>query len=254
MKTYLPDTNVVIDYGRNAGRRARLDRAAVSGSKFVIAPPTLTELMVGVVKGGEFHFAVNKVIFAWLKGHTANMLELPVPFIGDLLGFPSRRSDVTIKHHLQRIDLVTNSADYGDFLKRKDAAGSLWSDVEHSAVVHEQQLDKEYASLAHIAKKKPGSYDLAQAFCKTFEVGGKLPDENLFKDKFSAAMEYAETTIARIRGGANPRKNDPGRYGDFQLFFYLADPALELLTTEDFSSDITRSPQRTRIVKVDSLP
>ena len=75
----------------------------------------------------------------------------------------------------------------------------------------------------------------------------------MFRERFSAAMEYADTTIARIRAGANPRKNDPGRYGDFQLFFYLADPDIHLLTREDFSSDIKASPQRTRIVGLDSL-
>jgi hypothetical protein len=100
---------------------------------------------------------------------------------------------------------------------------------------------------------KPGSYDLALEFAKTFDINGSYPDPNVFRDHFSAAMEYAETTIARIRGGANPRKNDPGRYGDFQLFFYLADPKIELSTCEDFSVDIKHSPQRSQIVKVDSL-
>jgi len=94
---------------------------------------------------------------------------------------------------------------------------------------------------------------LAAEFAKTFEVNGQYPDPNVFRTHFSAAMEYGETTITRIRGGANPRKNDPGRYGDFQLFFYLADQPIELLTCEDFSTDIKNSPQKARIVRLDSL-
>jgi hypothetical protein len=254
MRTFLPDTNAIIDYGRNPDRKARLDGAAAAGSKFVIAPPTLTELTVGVVKGGATYFAQNKVIFEWLKNHAANIMELPRPFMGQISGFPSKLGNVVIAHHEQRIELVAGAADYADFLKRKDAPGSVWSDIEQSAVIHEQQLDKEFHALKNLAKKPVGSFDLATEFSKTFVVGGKGPDPKAFKDLFSAAFEYGEVTIAKIRAGANPRKNDQGRYGDFQLLFYLADPDIELLTSEDFSKDITHSPQRSRIVKVDSLP
>ncbi|HZP64386.1 MAG TPA: hypothetical protein VFB28_13305 [Terriglobales bacterium] len=254
MSTYLPDTNVVINYGKDLAAKARIDRACAAGSKFVIAPPVLTELTVGVVKGGATYFAQNKIIFEWLRSQSANILDLPRPFMGKVLGFPSKKSDVDVGHHIQRIELVTQASDFANFLKRKDAAGSLWPDIEKSAEVHEQQLDKEFAALQRIAKLKPGSYDLAAQFAKTFKVNGKSPDPNTFRSHFSAAMEYAETTIMRIRGGANPRKNDPGRYGDFQLFFYLADPRIQVLTCEDFSSDTKNSPQRSRIVKLESLP
>jgi hypothetical protein len=254
LNTYLPDTNVVINYGKDAAVKAKIDRASVAGSKFVIAPPVLTELTVGVVKGGPTYFAQNKIIFEWLKSQSANILDLPRPFMGKVLGFPSKRSDVDVGHHIQRIELVTEASDFADFLKRKDAAGSLWPDIETSAKVHEQQLDKEFVALQRISKSKPGSYDLAAEFAKTFDVNGKYPDPNTFRSHFSAAMEYGERTITKIRGGANPRKNDPGRYGDFQLFFYLADPSIEILTCEDFSDDIKNSPQRSRIVKLESLP
>jgi hypothetical protein len=254
MRTFLPDTNAIIDYGRNPDRKARLDRAQSSGAKFVIAPPTMTELTVGVVLGGAARFEQNKTIFGWLKKQAANILELPRPFMGQVSGFPSRKGNVVIAHHEQRIDLIAEATDYADFLKQKDAPGSAWSDIEQSATVHTQQLDKEFDALKKLAKKTPGSFDLATEFSKTFPIGDKSPDPQAFKDLFSAAFEYGELTIAKMRNGANPRKNDPGRYGDFQLFFYLADPNIELLTSEDFSKEITRSPQRSRIVKVDSLP
>jgi hypothetical protein len=254
VQAFLPDTNAIIDYGRDPARKAKMGRAVAAGSKFVIAPPMLTELTVGVVRGGEARFAQNKVMFEWLKTHAANLLELPRPFIGEISGFRSRKGNVTLAHHEQRIDLVAGAADYADFLKRKDAPGSVWSDIEQSAAVHKHVSDQEFADLSRLATKAPRSFDLATEFSKTFSVDGKCPDPKTFKDLFSAAFEYGEATIAKIRAGANPRKNDQGRYGDFQLLFYLADPGIELLTSEDFSKDITRSPQRSRIVKVGSLP
>jgi len=111
---------------RDPATKAKIDRASALGSKFVIAPPTMTELTVGVVKGGDTWFAQNKLMFAWLKTQAANILDLPRPFMGKVLGFPSKRSDVDTAHHVQRISLVAGSADFADFLKRKGAAGSLW--------------------------------------------------------------------------------------------------------------------------------
>jgi len=253
VSTYLPDTNVIINDGRDPAIKAKIDRASASGSKFVIAPPTVTELTIGVVKGGPTRFANNKVMFEWLKAQSANILDLPRPFMGKILGFPSKKSNVDLPHQFQRIELVTESSDFGDFLRRKAAPESLWPDIETAAKVHEEQLDKEFKALQTLAKRPLGSYDLALEFAKTFAVNGNYPDATEFRSRFSAAMEYGETTIRRIKAGANPRKNDPGRYGDFQLFFYLADPSIELLTCEDFSTDIVNSPQKNRIVRFDSL-
>ena len=106
MSTYLPDTNVVINYGRDPGAKVTIDGASASGSRFVIAPPTMTELTVGVVKGGAAWFAQNKVMFQWLNAQSANILDLPRPFMGKVLGFPSKKSDVNVGHHVQRIELV----------------------------------------------------------------------------------------------------------------------------------------------------
>ncbi|HEY2363649.1 MAG TPA: hypothetical protein VGK36_21205 [Candidatus Angelobacter sp.] len=253
MNTYLPDTNVIINYGRDPDAKAKIDRASDSGAKFVIAPPTMTELTVGVVKGGPARFAGNKAIFEWLKAQSKNILDLPRPFMGKVLGFPSKKSNLDLIHHVQRIDFVTGASDFADFLKRKDAPDSLWPDIETAARVHEQQLDKEFAALQKLATRPPSSYDVAEEFAKTFAVNGKYPDPKEFRSRFSAALEYVETTIRRIRAGANPRKNDPGRYGDFQLFFYLADPSIELLSCEDFSTDVVNSSQKARIVRFSSL-
>jgi hypothetical protein len=250
-KTYLPDTNVLVDFGREQAVKARLEKAEKGGAKFVIAPPTMNELTVGVVRGGAKYFECNKRIFSWLKGKT--ILDMPRPFMGKVVGVPSKFGNVEEHHHVERIDLVSNSASYDDFLKRKDQAGSSWTDIDKSYEIHNAVLDKEFDALKKIAAKPAGAIDLAAKFAETFGPHGQHPDPAVFRQHFSAAVEYGEVTVVRIRGGANPRKNDPGRYGDFQLFFYLADPDIYLLTREDFSSDIKSSPQRTRIVGLDSL-
>lgn len=251
MKTYLPDTNVFVDLVRRSGVRARLDKAYSEGAQFVIAPPTLTELSVGVVKGGTTHFARNKEIFAWIHAKSSAILELPRPFMVEVLGSSAKLGHVKIHHQVERIELVTSSSSYEEFLERKNAPDSAWTDIDNAAVIHDQKLDEEFDALKRLAALPPGSLDVAAKFCETFNH--PRPDPIVFRERFSAAMEYAETTIQKIRSGANPRKNDPGRYGDFQLFFYLADSDIYLLTSEDFSSDIKTSVQRDRIVGLSSL-
>jgi hypothetical protein len=249
MARYLPDTNVLIDMGRDPTVQTKLENAEQGGSKFVIAPSTMTELTVGVVKGGATYFKQNKKIFTWLQTHSDAILDLPGPFIGKTLGFPSKRSHVETHHHVQRIEMVANSQTFDEFLKRKDDAGNVWSDIDKAPQIHKAQVDKEFTALEERAKLPPGTFDVAALFCKYFGC----PDPKLFRQHFSAAVEYGEASIAKIRAGATPRKNDRGRYGDFQLFFYLADPNITLLTSEDFSGDIKQSPQRTRIVRFDAL-
>jgi hypothetical protein len=65
--TYLPDTNVLIDLGRDPAVWTKLENAERSGFNFVIAPSTITELTPGVVTGGATHFEQNKKIFTWLS-------------------------------------------------------------------------------------------------------------------------------------------------------------------------------------------
>lgn len=253
MPSYLPDTNVLIDFGRDPIVQTKLEYAEQSGSRFVIAPSMMTELMVGVVKGGAIHFEQNKRIFTWLQTHSDAILDLPRPFIGKTLGFQSKRSQVETRHQVQRVEMVAKSQTFEEFLKRKDDADNVWSDIDNAAQIHDAQVDKEFAALEKLAQLPQGTFDVAAEFCKTFAAGGVCPDPQLFRQHFSAAVEYGEASIAKIRAGAKPRKNDRGRYGDFQLFFYLADPNITLLTSEDFSGDIKQSPQRTRIVGLDAL-
>lgn len=253
MNVYLPDTNVLIEFGRGLSVRNQLESTSQNGSKFVIAPPTLEELTRGVIAGGKAHFDGNKQVFIWMKAQKCAILDLPLPFVGKVLGIPLKRGDVEVHHYLQLVDMIASSGTFDEFLQRKDKADSAWSDIDRSVAIHDQRLDKEFGALEKIAKL-PGTFDLAAKFCETFGAAGAHPDASSFRQHFSAAIEYFESTLARIRGGARPRKNDPGRYGDFQLLFYLAEPGFSLLTQEDFSDDIRSSPQRTRIVGLGSLP
>src|SRR5271169_78948 len=124
MLTYLPDTNVLVDYGRDPAVRARIENAEQAGSKFVLAPSMMTELTVGLVKGGATYFEQNKKIFKWLEAHSGTILDLPLPFIGKIMGFPLKRSNVGPHHYVERIDMVVSSKTFDEFLKRKDDAGS----------------------------------------------------------------------------------------------------------------------------------
>jgi hypothetical protein len=144
--------------------------------------------------------------------------------------------------------MVANSLTFDEFLKHKDDAGNVWSDIDKAAQIMDAQMDKEFTAMEMWAQLPPGTFDVAAELCKTFAVGGVCPDPQLFRQHFSAAVEYDEASIAKIRAGAKPRKNDRGRYGDSQLFFYLVDPDITILTSEDFLDDIKKSPQRMRIM------
>ena len=74
-----------------------------------------------------------------------------------------------------------------------------------------------------------------------------------FRRRFSAALDFLESSCPKVTAGANPRKNDPGLYIDFQLLLYLGDDGLSFLTNENFAHEIRKSPQRQRIIRLDSL-
>lgn len=253
MPTYLPDTNVLIDYGSDPAVRAKIENAEQAGSKFVLAPSMMTELTVGVVKGGATYFEQNKEIFDWLHVHSGTILDLARPFMGKILGFPSKWSAVGTPHYVQRLEMVVKSKTFDEFLKRKDDPGSAWTDIDQASPIHHSKVDEEFTALEKFAAAPPGSFDLATMFCKTFENAGKCPQPGEFRKHFSAGLEYVESCIEKIRKGAKPRKNNRGIYGDFQLLCYLGDPNITFLTSENFSNDIKHSPQRARILGLDTL-
>jgi hypothetical protein len=244
----------LIDFGRDPLIRSTLETATRTGCKFVVAPPTLTELVLGLVRGGERHFTLNRQVFLWLKGQPCAILDLPLPFVGKVLGNDAlKRGPVEARHYSELIDMIADSMTFTEFMKRSNGANSAWSDIGLANSIHEHWLDQEFAALDQISRS-PRAFDAAERFCRRFGLPTTPEGLEAFRQHFSAALEYFETSQTRVRGGGKPRKNDPGRYVDSQLFFYLADPKIIFVTREDFSGDIQSSPQRRRIVGVASLP
>jgi hypothetical protein len=251
MPTYIPDTNVLIGFGKDAAIRQKLERSLASGTSFAIAPPVIIELVRGMVANNGKTFANDKEVFPWIRGNRFPVMELTLPFAGKLLkSKPIRTSGVQPLHYGQLIGMVVESGSFSDFMARAEAPDSVWKMLGNLHSIHEGQLDKELGALVTLASN---GGDTAAAFSRMFGMPGCRPNPLIVRKLFSAAFEFLESSLAKVRYGAKPRKNDPGLYVDFQLFFYLGDSALSFLTQEDFSAEVHKSPQKTRIVRVDSI-
>jgi len=153
MSLYLPDTNVLIDFGRNAAVEQKLDAGVAGGSTFVLAPSTIEELSRGVVNGGSRHFENDRKVFKWLRAHRWPVLELPIPFMGALLGSPVRMGRVVPEHYHQLNEMIARSADFDEFLRRKDEPGSAWTDIHRTKAIHDGVLDAEFTTFEKIAEE-----------------------------------------------------------------------------------------------------
>jgi hypothetical protein len=252
MTEYLPDTNILIEFGRDAGVRSKLENARQDGAVFRIGPPALIELVRGVITGGGDYFLNNREVFIWLHTQGFEILDLPRPFMAKILRTSTpKQSDVEPMHYEQLIRMIANSADLGDFLRTSEMAGSAWKGIVRTDDIHRAELDRELAALGHLAKRTRGQ-DLASMLSKSFGAPGCRPNPLVLKVRFSAAIEFLESSLAKIRLGAKPWKNDRGLYVDFQLLHYLADSKITFLTKEDFSNEIMKSRQKSRIVGLDS--
>ena len=253
MAKYLPDTNVLIDFGRSLTIRTKLERARENGIAFVVAPPSLIELVRGMVAQSGRFFENDKKVFVWLKGST--VLELPRPFMARILRTTTQqRSGVEPQHYNMLIEMIADSADYGDFIRKCETPNGIWRESARADEVHEAELDKEFRALHEISKRGVSSKDVATKLSQSFGAPGCRPNPLIVWRVFSAAHEFLGASISKISAGAKPRKNDSGLYTDFQLLLYSADPEITFLTREDFSNEIKNSPQKSRIVGPDSLP
>jgi hypothetical protein len=251
MPIFFPDTNILIDFGRNPEVRERLEKALSAGAKFVIAPPMLIELTRGLVKAGREHFKNNQQAYAWLYKHGFEILPLPSPFIANLLKSSLKEpSGVEPNHYREQIEMISSSSDFDDFLKK--AEGTVWADLAKADGIHEAELDKEFSAMSSLARGRAG-HGYAELISRKFGNPESRPSAAKIAETFSAAIEFLEASINKVRGGSIPRKNDPGLYTDFQLLFYLGDPNLAFLTSENFAHEITKSPQRDRILNLDTL-
>jgi hypothetical protein len=188
MPTYLPDTNVLIELGRAPTVQTKLNDADQRDRKFVISPTTIKELAVGVVGGGARCYEQNQKIFVWLRNHSDSILENPRPFVGDILGFPSKRSRVEKRHHVQLIEMVAKSQTFAEF--EALSTSSVWSDIRDASRIHADNVDKELSALELFAKLPRGT-DIAVELCKDFAADGVCPDSKLFRQYFSTALEIS---------------------------------------------------------------
>ncbi len=254
MPEYFPDTNVLIDFGRNPAARGKLENARQGGTEFLVAPPALIELVRGMVASGRDTFANDKQVFVWLRTNCFPILELPRPFMARILGSSvPKPSGVEPRHYVEQIEMIASSTSFDDFLQRSNTPGNVWKDISQADKIHCAELDKEFLALERMAKQRPGR-DLAQRLPQLFGAPGCRPKPFIIEWQFSAAIEFLESSVSKVLAGAKPRKNDPGLCTDFQLLLYLVSRDLNFLTGEDFSNEIRKSPQKARIVHPDSLP
>jgi hypothetical protein len=254
MISLLPDTNVWIGVGRAPDISLKLETISKNGGKIVIAPPSLIELVRGMVRHGKETFADDKKTYVWMADHRCEVLELTRPFMAHVLKAElPKNSGVVPAHYEQLIAMVGASANLDEFLERCNAKNSVWNKMEQLDVIHEAQIDKELTALEGMARQDK-DFDISEALSKTFQIGGAPADAALIGNHFSAAIEYLQSSIRKLDQGANLRKNDRGAYMDWQLLMYLAIPEVVFVTNENFSSEITKSPQKNRIIKPNSIP
>lgn len=253
MAHLVPDTNVWIGVGRDPDLSHELERAQANGSKVLVAPPALIELVRGMVRHGDATFVEDRKTYQWMVDNKCLVLELTKPFMIDVLGAdPLRISRVLPAHYHQLIGMVTASNSLDEFVQRCNAKDSVWHNVEKLDAIHEAQIEKELNALEALAKQDK-DLDVSGGLAKTFTVCGAPPSAATVREHFSAAIEYLQSSLKKVSQGAKPRKNDRGMYVDWQLLMYLALPEALFVTDEDFSSEIVKSPQKDRIVKSDSL-
>jgi hypothetical protein len=148
--------------------------------------------------------------------------------------------------------MVVESPTIEEFVQRSNANDRVWKDIESLDQIHEEQVEEELRALEELAKQRR-ALNIPRRLASTFGAPGCRPIPTLVSRHLSAAIEYLETSVWEVALDARPRKNDQGLYVDWQLLMYLALPGIRFLTSENFSGEISKSPQRERIVKPDTL-
>jgi hypothetical protein len=248
---YMFDTNIWIDVSHGQIDCVALKREA--GGALVVSPLTIVELLVGSVNGSEEQFVRDRRMFRCMFDGDPGIQELPRGFVNRILwNVDLEESAVRPKHYRELLQMLINSATLARFKRNTEAPGSSWSRMAELHSKHKEVLDKELNSLVRfnhgISLKAVPLH-----FSRMYEFSGLLPDPDVIEQRFSAAMEFLRASVLKVRRGAKPWKNDRGSFVDLRLFFYLADPAVVLVTKEDFSDAVKASPQRTRIISYDAF-
>jgi hypothetical protein len=144
--------------------------------------------------------------------------------------------------------MLIGSADFAEFVRWGNEPQSVWKNVDSLDAIHESQVEAELRALEVIARRG-GKLDIAARLSRTFGMPGCRPNPLLLGQRFSAAIEYLESSVQKVVKGAKPRKNDRGLYVDYQMLLYLGRSDIEFLTYESFSGEVKNSPQKHRIVQ-----
>jgi hypothetical protein len=249
---YMIDTNIWVDIGREEIECAILKNLAARNA-IGFAPPVIIELFRGLVLGGTPKFEQNKRIFDCATSAGCQVLELPFPFVQmRLWGKCTRKSGVTPDHYRELMRMLRESETFEEFIGRARQPSSVWAAIDRADEIHRRELEKEFAALSELSKRS-STIDLASALCKRFALIDRLPPRATVQKACSAAIEFLHTAINQVRSGAKPLKNDPGLYIDLQLFFYLSDPKVVLVTNEDFSGKLNTSPQKARVISLEGI-
>jgi predicted nucleic acid-binding protein len=252
---YILDTNVWVDVCRGRLSCNRLRHARERGeTEYVWAPPVLVELFVGIASSGERNYNENKAMFLAAEAFQMQILELPIPFMWKLLWNISDAgaSRVSPGHYRNLVEMLIASRNFTEFLRETTNPSSVWKQMVVAHRVHSSILDYELSALHVLASRGPKA-NLALAVARLFRLDGLMPDPLLMESKCSAALEFLRSALHKVRNGANPQKNDRGVYGDFQMFWYLADSNVSFVSGEDFSQEIEASTQRDRVIHLASL-
>ena len=246
---YIIDSNIWIDAGQ--GKLGCNDLIGKPGIKVALAPLVIIELVRGVVKGGESRFLRNRLMIECMAN--SEILELPKPFVfGILWKVYGGVSDVRPNHYKTLLDLLIGSKSLTEFLKKTEQPDSVWKRMSEMDSIHHGVLEKELRSLSTLADRA-SIKALHVHMAHMYRVGDLIPDPDSFEITFSAGVEFLRSSIIQVRNGANFLKNNRGMYVDNQLFFYLADPEAVVVSNEDFSQEIRKSPQKNRIISYEQF-
>lgn len=241
---YILDTNIWVELAQG-----KISCANITGRaqlQAVVPPFAIIELMKETVKHKDKFFANDKRVFECVS--KVEVLPLTKVFVYQQLWNSAEAAGARVgpDNYKKLLQMVMDSASYDEFIEKTKSSGSEWHQAEIWNAAHEDELDKELAAVEKFTRVDPQS--IATGMAKLYPFKGTLPKVDLVEKEFSAALEYLRSAIAKVKNGANLAKNDRGMYGDFQFLFYLADPNAIIVTNERFSGEISKSPQKDRVI------
>lgn len=259
---FLLDTNVAIAVGTRDSDFEGLRTFLLStNGRLLLGPPVIAELLVKVLNGQNRYFEKNKRPLTRLIALNPEIFELPESF-ARILFFGPNTFIVGVRpwHYRELLTVLEASNSKSDFIARAHAPAVQWNRIQNLPTIHNDQVSRELNDLRRLASQQP-KRAFAEKVAESVSNGaitgvadglsnGVLTvDPNKVSQAFSAAFEYLEANILKVKAGAKPEKNDRGVWVDYNILWYLADPEVTMITLEKFHRSITKSPQASRIIE-----